>query len=270
MKDAYFFPHDSNAQNDPKIMLLMDEMNPEGVGIYWLLIETLRDQHGYRCPIELLPSLARRWNTSVENVEKVVNDFNLFQVENGFFFSDSFDRRMRRVNISRISGIKGNLIRYNHLSKEEADDMSSDEILEFNESIHSHPRDAPDSHKRKEEKRKTHINKNKGNKSQENASVANEVMGLFNKICSKDLKATSHRIKLINILLKSNHSIEDFKKVIEKKYKEWHKDAKMKVHIMPETLFKSEKFQQYLDQSEIVKNYQIELPNDIKYEEKKF
>ena len=37
-----YFPHDSNAKDDPKCMVLIDQLGMEGYGIYWVLIE-LRD-----------------------------------------------------------------------------------------------------------------------------------------------------------------------------------------------------------------------------------
>ena len=43
-KDAYYFSHDSNAKDDPKCMLLIEELQLEGYGIYWILIEVLREQ----------------------------------------------------------------------------------------------------------------------------------------------------------------------------------------------------------------------------------
>ena len=45
-KDAYYFPHDSNATEDPKMMLLIDELGMEGYGIFWMLLEALRNQKG--------------------------------------------------------------------------------------------------------------------------------------------------------------------------------------------------------------------------------
>lgn len=54
-KDAYYFTHDSNAKDDPKCALLIDQLGMEGYGIYWMLIEVLRDQPDYKYPLALLP-----------------------------------------------------------------------------------------------------------------------------------------------------------------------------------------------------------------------
>lgn len=102
MKDAYYFPHDSNAKDDPKIVLLIEQMGLEGYGIYWVLIETLREQPEYRYPLALLPALARRFLTSKEKVAIVVDGYNLFEIENKeFFLSPSLCRRMAIIDTKR-------------------------------------------------------------------------------------------------------------------------------------------------------------------------
>jgi hypothetical protein len=117
MKDAYYFPHDSNAKDDPKCVLLIEQLGCEGYGIYWILIEILRDQPGYRYPVALLPALARRYNTSVEKVNTVVSKYELFTVEdNSVFLSESLIRRMIPLEEKRRkkseAGKKGNLTRW--------------------------------------------------------------------------------------------------------------------------------------------------------------
>jgi hypothetical protein len=95
MKDAYYFSHDSNAKDDPKCILLIEQLGPEGYGIFWILIETLRDQPDFKYPLKLLSALARRYNTTAEKIKAVVVSYDLFIIENDtFFFSESLNRRM--------------------------------------------------------------------------------------------------------------------------------------------------------------------------------
>lgn len=108
-KDAYYFPHDSNAKDDPKCILLIEQLGLEGYGIYWVLIETLRDQPGYKYPIALLPALARRFNTTHEKMKTVIYGYGLFTViEDEFFFSKSLAGRMivleRKREQARLAG----------------------------------------------------------------------------------------------------------------------------------------------------------------------
>jgi hypothetical protein len=109
LKDAYYFSHDSNAKDDPKCTMLIEQLGLEGYGIYWVLIETLRDQPEYRYPLKLVPALARKYNTTAEKMKTVIMGYDLFEVSNDeFFSSDSLNRRMgdfeRRREIAILAG----------------------------------------------------------------------------------------------------------------------------------------------------------------------
>ncbi len=102
MKDAYYFSHDANAKDDPKCVLLIEQLGLEGYGIFWVLIETLRDQPEYKYPIALIPALARRYNTTTQKVEAVVRSYGLFEITNDeFFFSNSLNGRMSHLEYKR-------------------------------------------------------------------------------------------------------------------------------------------------------------------------
>lgn len=115
MKDAYYFSHDSNAKDDPKCVLLIEQLGLEGYGIFWVLIETLRDQPGYKYPLNLLPALARRYNTTSEKMKTVVNSYELFQVDDNDFFSLSLMERMEKLDNkreqARIAGLRSAEVR---------------------------------------------------------------------------------------------------------------------------------------------------------------
>lgn len=101
-KDAYYFSHDSNAKDDPRCMLLIDQLGLEGYGIFWVLIEILRDQPAYRYPLNLVPILARKHNTTAEKMKVVVLKYDLFQIdEDENFFSISLCRRMEKMSKTR-------------------------------------------------------------------------------------------------------------------------------------------------------------------------
>lgn len=121
-KDAYYFSHDSNSKDDPKCVLLIEQLGLEGYGIFWVLIETLREQPNYKYPIILLPAIARRFNTSTEKVKAVVFNYQLFIIENDeLFFSESLINRMVSLEENRIkrslAGKKGNALRWNNDNK---------------------------------------------------------------------------------------------------------------------------------------------------------
>ena len=107
-KDAYYFPHDANAKDDFKCTMLIETLGLEGYGAFWILIEVLRDQPTYSYPMSLLNSVARKYNTTVGLLEDVIKNYNLFIIkEDSMFYSESFSRRMAKVDKMRSDAIKG-------------------------------------------------------------------------------------------------------------------------------------------------------------------
>ena len=115
-KDSFYFPHDSNAKDDPKCMKLIYKLGLEGYGIYWVLVEALREQTDYKYPVDLIPVLAQRFNSTEDKFNSVLRDFDLFEFDDKCFYSDSLMERMRDINDMREkrrqSGIKGNMVRW--------------------------------------------------------------------------------------------------------------------------------------------------------------
>ena len=83
-------------------MLLIEELGLEGYGIFWVLIETLREQQNYKYPLKLLSVLARKYNTTLAKLEVVVKNYHLFKIEDDcFFYSSSLNRRMQKMEEAR-------------------------------------------------------------------------------------------------------------------------------------------------------------------------
>jgi len=105
-KDAYYFSHDANSQDDPKCMILIDQLGMEGYGIFWGLIEKLRSEKEYKLPLLVCSSFARRWGTSKEKVEAVVLNYSLFIIENNtFFFSERLKNSMELKSLKATESI---------------------------------------------------------------------------------------------------------------------------------------------------------------------
>tara|TARA_R100001082_G_C4341330_1_gene150276 strand:- start:421 stop:1158 length:738 start_codon:yes stop_codon:yes gene_type:complete len=113
MKDAYYFSHDSNARNDQRIMKVRMQYGMEGYGIYFGLIEILREQQDYTLYIDDLSGVAFDLRVDVEVVSDIVLNYNLFKVEGDLFYSKSLKRRLecmdakkqKRVEAGRLGGI---------------------------------------------------------------------------------------------------------------------------------------------------------------------
>jgi uncharacterized phage protein (TIGR02220 family) len=79
----------------------------------------------------------------------------------------------------------------------------------------------------------------------------NIIIDYLNKVCNTDYKKNSKKtIEKVNARLSEKFTIEDFKLVIDFKYKQWGADENMKQYLRPETLFGS-KFESYLQSSKI-------------------
>ena len=80
-KEGFYFPHFCNARHDRKIKRLRKELGVEGYGIYFMLLETLRDQHDLRYPLEDIDLLAEEFNVSEQKVRVTICNYQLFEID---------------------------------------------------------------------------------------------------------------------------------------------------------------------------------------------
>ena len=97
-----YFSHDSNARNSDKLMKVRMGLGAEGYGIFFMLIERLREEEGYKSTIDY-NTLAFDLRVEPEKVKQVVEDYDLFKItEDGkYFYSDSFNERMEMMDAKR-------------------------------------------------------------------------------------------------------------------------------------------------------------------------
>lgn len=77
-----------------------------------------------------------------------------------------------------------------------------------------------------------------------------QIVNYLNEKANKKFRSNiSKTQRLIQARIKEKFTVEDFKKVIDKKVRQWEKDEKMAQYLRPETLFGS-KFESYLNESE--------------------
>lgn len=80
-KEAFYFPHFCNARHDRKIRRLRKELGTEGYGIYFMLLETLREQQDLMYPLEDLDLLAEEFNVSEAKVRVAICNYGLFEID---------------------------------------------------------------------------------------------------------------------------------------------------------------------------------------------
>lgn len=93
MASAQYFSHDSNARNDEKILALRMKHGWEGYGLYWAIVERLRDSKGYRLSTNF-NLLAYDLRTTNELIKSIVSGFGLFTIDGEEFYSESLCNRM--------------------------------------------------------------------------------------------------------------------------------------------------------------------------------
>lgn len=106
--NASWFSHDSNARNSKKLIRLRQRHGASGYGVYWMLIERLREEDGYTSDKDY-EMIAFDLRVDVELIRSVVEDFGLFEVsEDGrYFHAPGLDERMELKDVRSDAGKKG-------------------------------------------------------------------------------------------------------------------------------------------------------------------
>ena len=98
--DSYLL-HDANAGNNFKMMIMMQKEGMKGYGIYWMLLEFLRLQDGYKADLRVLPILAQKMRVTVTTLKRIIYDYALFEVNGTSFSSPGLTRRMEPLEAKR-------------------------------------------------------------------------------------------------------------------------------------------------------------------------
>ena len=108
-----YFPHDSDARSDDKIIALRIKHKWEGYGLYWALIEKLRDSKDYVLKVDY-NVLAFDLRSDASLIKSIINDFGLFSFtdDGECFYSKSLNMRMKPLDDKRAklsdAGKRGN------------------------------------------------------------------------------------------------------------------------------------------------------------------
>lgn len=110
--DSYLI-HDANAGNNFKIMMMIQKEGMKGYGIYWMILEFLRLQEGYKADLRVLPILAQKMRVTVATLKRFIYESGLFRVDDTTFSSPGLTRRMgpleAKREANRESGRRGGL-----------------------------------------------------------------------------------------------------------------------------------------------------------------
>ncbi len=110
-KDAFYFPHFSNARHDRKIKRVIKELGVEGYGCYFMLLEVLREQSNLKYPIADIDLLADEFRTSEAKLKTVIGNYDLFEIDQEeMFFSpkmfEYLEPYFKMKEQRRLAGLK--------------------------------------------------------------------------------------------------------------------------------------------------------------------
>ena len=185
-KETYYFSHDSNALTDTKILNMRADYGLEGYGLFWVIIEMMRNEEDYKLNLNknTYRAIKTLTNTGID-VEKFINDciedYCLFKKEEEKFYSNSLLRRMEQKDKKSAIAREKAQKRWNS----NAEAMPEQSISNAN--------------KVKENK----VNKNKTNKNKKDQR--NKIKDIYNKNCPnlpQIQKLTDKREKAIDKFLK--------------------------------------------------------------------
>ena len=135
-KDVYYFSHDVNASNDPKIVAMESQFGVISYAWWWKLIEKLASSDDYKLPFKKYTFIAldkelgilneneRPFNENEQNffcsnesflfINSLIHDFELLDCDDEYFWSPSLIRRQeerrnkyeKKQEQRRLAGIK--------------------------------------------------------------------------------------------------------------------------------------------------------------------
>lgn len=226
-KDAYFFSHDSNARNDPKIAAMRGQYGSEGYGWFWMLIEMMREADGYRLDMHsryVWNAFALQLQCTTDAAQTFIEDcidvFKLFESDGDYFWSNSLLRRMEHWEAKSEKRRAAANARWG----KDANALQMDSKC--------------NAKKRKEKKLK---------ETKEDIIPYGEIVSYLNEKAGTQYKPTGSKTQeLIRARWNEGFHLAEFQTVIDKKVSDW-KGNDNAIYLRPVTLFGT-KFESYLNQ----------------------
>ena len=193
-KDVYYFSHDVNASNDPKIVAMESEFGVISYAWWWKLIEKLASSEDYRLPFKKYTFIALDKELGILNenerplnenertffcsnksflfVNSLISDFELLECDDEYFWSPSLIRRQeerrskfeKKQEQRRLAGIKSGEARRKK---------------EQNRTVVQQTSTAVEQNEQKERKGKESIYSYSYNEAHENEKSDNDILSMF-------------------------------------------------------------------------------------------
>lgn len=110
-KDSFYFSHDYNSRNDPKIKKLLAKHGFLGYGIFWAIIEDLYN-NANALPTDY-ETIAHDLRSDEKTIQSIVTDFDLFVISGDIFGSSSVENRLKSRDEKSVKARESAIKRWN-------------------------------------------------------------------------------------------------------------------------------------------------------------
>jgi uncharacterized phage protein (TIGR02220 family) len=246
MGDTYYFSHDYTARDDEKIQNLIYEFGYEAYGLYWAIVEMLYKNGGY---LELnYKRIAFGLSyDKAKIIEKIINDFDLFKVEEDRFYSESALKRLAEREQKSKNGKKAAKIRW----AKEREAKNKENEASNADAMRPHSESTCDRNAIKESKvKESKVKESKVKESKQKKYPYKKIVTYLNEKAEKNYKSTTKKTKeLIRARVDEGFELQDFYMAIDNKVADWKGDAKWDNYLRPATLFNKKNFEGYVNEN---------------------
>ena len=106
-----FFSHDLHGRNDGKLQTVLMKHGLKGIGAFWCIVEMLYENEGYLMRTEC-ERIAFELRTDIDFISCIIYDFNLFEIDDEYFYSNSVLKRLNLINEKRDKARKSAEVRW--------------------------------------------------------------------------------------------------------------------------------------------------------------
>lgn len=129
MKKTYL-QHQSNSFTDIKIIKMRSKLGIESYGIFWALLELLFNEENKLC-IDDYSVLAFSLQCDADKLKSVIEDFDLFVIEDGCFYSKRLNNHIDTINSKSIKAKESASKRWNNANAKRTHSDSNASRVEY-------------------------------------------------------------------------------------------------------------------------------------------
>lgn len=217
-KDTYYFSHDYNTTNDPKVQALLGKYGAKGYGIYWRVVEMLHEEPTHKLKMKpyIFEAIGMTFREQVEDITEILNycisTCELFKKKGGYIYSErvlaNIDKRDKIKQARSLAGKRSAEVR----SSKATNEVVKQQVTNVKQT---------DTNKIKEKENKSRYN---------DAIDWNKLLSFFNDVFGKNNRVFNDANKGKYIArIKEGYSLKDICMAMKRcKADQFHKDNKYK------------------------------------------